>query len=83
MDYMAYNVTEGHIVHNMGGGERMEREQTTIATSIRLPEKRCAYIKEKALEIGLSQNAFMAMLIDLGIKLYESNTSIIRQLKPE
>lgn len=29
MDYMTYNVTKGHIVHKMGGGERMEREQTT------------------------------------------------------
>lgn len=51
----------------------MEREQTTVASSIRLPEQRNNYIREKAHEIGISQNAFMVMLIDLGIKLYESN----------
>lgn len=54
----------------------MKREQTTIVTSIRLPEQRNDYIREKAHEIGVSQNAFMVMLIDLGIKLYESNIKI-------
>lgn len=54
----------------------MKREQTTIVTSIRLPEQRNDYIREKANEIGVSQNAFMVMLIDLGIKLYESNIKI-------
>lgn len=49
----------------------MEKEQTTITTTLRIPEERNEYIKEKANEIGLSQNAFMMMLIDLGIKLYE------------
>ena len=55
--------------------------QTTITTSIRLPEQRNNYIKEKAIEIGVSQNAFMVMLIDLGIKLHESNA--IMNLKSE
>lgn len=49
----------------------MDREQT-ITTSIRLPELRNEYIRKKAIEIGMSQNAFMVMLIDLGIKVYES-----------
>lgn len=47
------------------------KTQTTIYSSIRLPEERTEYIKKKASEIGISQNAFMLMLIDLGIKLYE------------
>ncbi|WP_455649079.1 hypothetical protein [Enterocloster citroniae] len=49
----------------------MEREQTTISTSLRLPEEKNDYIKKKANEIGISQNAFIMVLIDLGIKLYE------------
>ena len=51
----------------------MVREQSTIVTSIRLPEQKNDYIREKAHEIGVSQNAFMVILIELGIKLYESN----------
>lgn len=49
----------------------MEREQVTISTSLRLPEEKNDYIKKKASEIGISQNAFIMVLIDLGIKLYE------------
>ena len=64
----------------MKGDNRMEREQT-ITTSIRLPEQRNEYIRKKASEIGFSQNAFMVMLIDLGIRLYESE--IIRNPKLE
>ncbi len=60
----------------------MNREQTTITSSIRIPEQRNNYIREKAYEIGISQNAFMVMLIDLGIKLYESDAFIIN-LKSE
>lgn len=55
----------------------MEREQMTIITTLRLPEERHTYIKEKANEIGISQNAFIAVLIDLGIKLYESDVPVI------
>ena len=53
----------------------MSREkeiQNVIATSIRIPEERNEYLRKKAHEIGMSQNAFMVMMIDLGIKLYES-----------
>ena len=49
----------------------MEREQVTISTSLRLPEEKNDYIKKKASERGISQNAFIMVLIDLGIKLYE------------
>lgn len=49
----------------------MQKEQTTISTSLRLPEEKSDYIKKKAHEIGISQNAFIMVLIDLGIKLYE------------
>lgn len=49
------------------------REQVT--TSIRLSEEMNNYIKAKAMEINISQNALMVVLIDLGIKLYESKVS--------
>lgn len=49
----------------------MQKEQMTISTSLRLPEEKSDYIKKKAHEIGISQNAFIMVLIDLGIKLYE------------
>lgn len=44
-----------------------------INTSLRITENRNEYIREKALEIGISQNAFINVLIDLGIKVYELN----------
>ncbi len=54
----------------------MEKEKPPmrelITSSIRLPEDKAVYIKEKSTEIGISQNAFMMVLIDLGIRLYES-----------
>lgn len=42
------------------GGKIMEGEQKTIYTSLRLTEVTNCYIKEKAQEIGISQNAFTA-----------------------
>jgi len=51
----------------------------TVSTSLRLPEKRNNYIKEKSMAIGISQNAFIMMLIDLGIKYYESGIAITIQ----
>lgn len=44
-----------------------------VNTSLRITESRSDYIKEKASEIGISQNAFTNVLIDLGIRLYELN----------
>lgn len=51
------------------------REQELIVSTIRLPEEKASYIKEKSTEIGISQNAFMMVLIDLGIRLYESQVT--------
>ncbi len=56
--------------------DEQKEKQNTIATSLRIPESRNEYIKEKANEIGISQNAFIMMLIDLGIKLYEGKVDI-------
>lgn len=53
----------------------------TITTSLRVPEAKNDYIKEKAQEIGISQNAFMMVLLDLGIKTYEAQAVINLQQK--
>lgn len=53
-----------------------EKEQLIVNTSLRLSEKTNKYIKEKAQEIGASQNAFTAVLIDLGIKVYECEVTL-------
>ena len=61
----------------------MQREQTTVVTSLRISERNYSYVKEKAQEIGVSQNAFMSILIDLGIKLYEGGVNVIVQPQSE
>lgn len=59
----------------------MKQETTIITTSLRLPEKQNCYIQEKAHEIGISQNALLLVLIDLGIKMYDSTA--ILHLRPQ
>lgn len=54
----------------------MQREQIMVNTSLRLPEEVNLYIKEKAQEIGISQNAFISILIDLGIKIYKCDVTL-------
>lgn len=73
----AVRLTAGTCVRKRGNTMQKEklpgREQ--VVTSIRLNEKTNEYIKIKASEIGISQNAFMMVLIDLGIRVYESEVS--------
>ena len=45
----------------------MEKEQTTL----RLPLELAKHVKIKADSIGVSTNAFLLILIDQGLKLYE------------
>ena len=47
----------------------------SVTTTLRIPEERNAYLKQKASEIGVSQNALILMLLDIGIKCYENNLS--------
>lgn len=54
----------------------MQREQIMVNTSLRLPEEVNLYIKEKAQEIGISQNAFISILIDFGIKIYKCDVTL-------
>ncbi len=62
-----------NIVDFLRKGGEMEERKNIINTSLRLTEERNNYIKEKANEIGISQNALINVLIDLGIKFYELN----------
>lgn len=50
-----------------------EDRRLLVNTSLRITEDRNEYIKEKASEIGISQNALTNVFIDLGIRLYELN----------
>lgn len=78
-NYRRTSLVQGSIV---GIGKRiMEKEQNTITTTLRLPEERNEYIKKKANEIGISQNAFVMLLIDLGIKFYESDIKFNSEIK--
>jgi len=54
----------------------MDKEQTTI----RIPPELAKYIRNKAEAMGTSTNAFIMVLIDMGLRLYESD--IIRQVEP-
>ncbi len=48
------------------------KKDIASVTSLRLVEEKDHYIRKKASEIGISQHAFTVMLIDLGIRVYES-----------
>lgn len=47
----------------------MVREQTTL----RLPSDLAKHVKCKADTIGISTNSFLMILVDLGLRLYESD----------
>jgi hypothetical protein len=51
-------------------------EQKTVATQIRLSESLYSYIQAKASELGISQNAMMCILIDLGRKVYSADLAV-------
>ena len=42
-------------------------------TQLRLPGPLAEYIERKAAELGVSQNGFTVVLLDLGRKFYESS----------
>jgi hypothetical protein len=43
-----------------------------VQQTIRIPEERNNYIKEKAEKIGCTYNSFVNILIDKGLQLYEA-----------
>lgn len=62
---------------HMNKEKAQDRELDTIeTTSMRIPTQLNKKLKLKARELGVSQNALYLILIDLGLKAYES--SIVR-----
>lgn len=55
----------------------MEREQMTIQIGLRVPERVNNRLDEKAESIGISKNALLMVLIDMGMKVYEGTVQII------
>ena len=54
----------------------MEREDKNLL-SLRLTHQVDQLTKAKAEAVGLSQNAFLNILIDLGLRVYESDVGFI------
>jgi hypothetical protein len=50
----------------------MENDRT-INTQIRISQDLYGYVQSNAERLGVSQNAFMMILMDLGRKVYESD----------
>ena len=47
----------------------------TVSTQIRLPVGMHQYIQQEAQKIGISQNAFLVVLLEQGKKLWEADIS--------
>lgn len=56
-------------------GEQGNKDILTMRVAPRVNK----YTKAKAESIGVSQNAFLNMLIDLGLRVYESEIGFIPQ----
>jgi len=50
-----------------------------IQQTIRVPEQRNEYIKEKAEKIGCSYNSLINILIDKGLQLYEATPIFLQE----
>lgn len=48
-----------------------EKEKIIITTTLRISESNYKYINKKALELGVSQNALINLLISLGSKVID------------
>ena len=55
-------------------------KKETISTQIRLSADMHEYIKQQALQIGIAQNAFLAILLEQGRKLWEADITIHREV---
>ena len=54
----------------------MEREQTTIQIGLRVPESINSQLEDRANAIGVSKNALILMLVNLGFKVLDSSITI-------
>jgi len=53
----------------------MCEKKGVVATQIRLPAGIHEYIKQEADRMGIAQNAFLVILLEMGKKLWESDVS--------
>jgi hypothetical protein len=60
----------------MKGKEIIVNENETVTTQIRLSKALHEYIQAKSSEAGISKNAVMCVLMDLGKKIYESDVTL-------
>lgn len=47
-----------------------------ISTQVRLPENIHSYIREQAGKMGITQNAFLVILLEQGKRLWEAEVSL-------
>ena len=62
-----------------GGGEGVEREQTTIQIGLRVPESVNAQLEDRASSIGVSKNSLILMLIRMGFKVLDADVTLLHQ----
>lgn len=55
--------------------------ESVISTQMRLPAGIHKYIKQEAERIGVSQNAFLVILLEHGRKLWEAEVTHCREVK--
>lgn len=53
--------------------ENISRKESRVKLTLRVSHELDIQTKNKAAYIGVSQNAFLAILIELGLRYYESN----------
>lgn len=49
---------------------------STYSTQIRLPSELTEYIQNEAARLGVSQNAIMIMLMDMGRKVWDASITL-------
>lgn len=54
----------------------MTGEQTTIQIGLRVPEHINSRLDERAEAIGISKNALLMVLIDMGMKVYDGDIRV-------
>ena len=53
-----------------------QKNASTVQTGLRIEETRNDYLDKRAAEMGVSKNALIQMLIELGLKILDSDISI-------
>lgn len=57
--------------------EDIEQKQRSVQIGLRVPEKINALLDERADSIGISKNSLILVLINLGIKVFDSQINLV------